>query len=125
MTLAAKIALVPPLLLSLLMGLTMLFAPDLAAEGLGGFNGATELGAATLRADLSAFFLTSAIAILGALFAGKREWLWVPVALYGLAAFGRIIDVLFTGLGAGELQPIVVEILVVILVLFARGSRRS
>ncbi len=125
MKLAAKIALVPPLLLSLLMGLMNLFAPDRAAEALGGFSGSTELGAATLRADLSAFFLTAAIAILGALFAGKRHWLWAAASLYGLAAIGRIIDVLFTGMGAGELQPIIIEIFVVILILFAMRSRPS
>ena len=123
MKLIAKLALVPPLLLSLLMGLMCLFAPDRAADALGGFAGTTELGAATLRADLAAFFLTAAIGLLGAMFAGKRHWLWAPMALFGLAAMGRVVDILFTGMGPGELQPILIEIAVVLLVLFAMRSR--
>lgn len=123
MKLIAKLALVPPLLLSLLMGLMCLFAPDRAADALGGFAGTTELGAATLRADLAAFFLTAAIGLLGAMFAGKRHWLWAPLALYGLAAVGRVVDVLFTGLGAGEMQPILIELAAVALIAFAMRSR--
>lgn len=71
-----------------LLGLRGLFNPAVYTEMLGVTGDA--IGMNTARADLSAFFLVSAIsAAIGALIPGWQRALLVPAALFGAAFVGR------------------------------------
>lgn len=88
--------------------------------GLFGITGdATAIN--TVRADLSAFFLVSAVgALIGALRPAASKALLVPAALFGTALAGRIIGlVLGDGLTPGITQAIISEALSVALLLGA------
>lgn len=126
MTNLQKLALIPPLLLGLVMGMLALFAPDRLADALGGFEATGPVGQATLRADLAAFFLTGALGGAMALFKGRRDWLWAPLSLFGMAVVGRLIDGVLSGFASGAFQPIMVELVMCGLILFAmRGSKST
>ena len=104
-------------LFSLAMGLMALASPVQLGETLG-IGALSPLGLNALRADIGAFFLASAIACGLALFAGRPHWLWGAAALYGLAAAGRILGVAIDGAPEGIVQPITVEIVIVVLAVF-------
>ena len=118
---AARIGVALAGLFSLIMGSMAILTPvdlgnalGLAAQG--------PLGLNALRADMGSFFLASAIACGLALFAGRPNWLWGAAALYGLAVTGRIIGVIVEGPPAGVVQPIVIELVLVVLLVF--GAKR-
>lgn len=128
MHLIARIAVILVGLFSLLLALTAVAAPDFMAEIMG-FPDPTPLGMSTIRGDLTAFFGLSALASGGAILAGKIDWLWAAVLLYGVTALGRTISWIVDGGGPGIGQSIIVEVVVaVVLVLSARvlkaGARR-
>lgn len=112
-------------LLSLGLGLFTLVTPDAAGE----FLGITEqsgVGRATVRGDIAALFLTSAIGCGGALFAGKRKWLLAPLALYSIVLLGRLIELAVAGPAIGAYTPIIVEItMIAALLLGLRTFRRT
>ncbi len=89
----------------LLLGVRGLIDPAVYADALGVTPG-DAMGKSTIRADLSAFFIVSAVfAALGALpyRDGRRRrhfWLLVPAGLFGTALIGRAI-----GLADGGLTP--------------------
>lgn len=116
----ARIAVVLAGLFSLAMGLMAFASPTELGETLG-IGALSPLGLNSLRADLGAFFLASALAALLALFAGRPNWLWGAATLYGLAAIGRIIGVVADGAPEGVVQPIVIELVAV--ALFAFGAK--
>ena len=101
-------------LFSALMGFISITSPTRIAAALGIVTDA-PLGLNTIRADVSAFFLTAALACGFALLRGKRSWLLAPLALYGIAVLGRILDVALVGAPAGAAQPIVIELVCVTL----------
>ncbi len=107
-------------LFSLGLGLNALFAPDALAASLG-VEAVSDLGRSALRADLGAFFLASAVAAAGALFASRPGWLYGAALLYGLALGGRLIDMLLAGVPEGVMAPLVIETVMVGLSLF--GAR--
>ncbi|MBS0504892.1 MAG: hypothetical protein JSS55_14055 [Proteobacteria bacterium] len=75
-------------------------------------------GLATLRADMSAFFLVSG---LWAFYAAWKEYgtaLLVPAALYGIAISGRAVNLVAAGPYEGAVMPMTVEALLVALCLF-------
>lgn len=114
---AARIGVALAGLFSLIMGSMAILTPvdlgnalGLAAQG--------PLGLNSLRADMGAFFLASAIACGLALFASRPQWLWGAAALYGLAVIGRFIGIVVEGPPAGVIQPVVIELVLVALLVF-------
>lgn len=113
----ARIAVALAGLFSLAMGLMAFASPAELGEMLG-LGALSPLGLNSLRADLGAFFLASAIASLLALFAGRPNWLWGAAALYGLAVIGRGLGVILEGAPEGVVQPIVIELVAVAFFIF-------
>jgi hypothetical protein len=123
MSLIAKLALVPPFLVGLLLSAQALFMPAKLSETLGGIAGTGPVGNATIFADFAALFVTFTICIAGALFAGKRGWLIAPILLFGLTAVGRIFYGVSNGFAEGAIQPIAIEVVMSALMIFAMRSK--
>ncbi|MHA6318397.1 hypothetical protein ACXYN8_12150 [Altererythrobacter sp. CAU 1778] len=99
-----------------LLGLNFLVNPGSAAAGFGLMaDGST--GLATLRADMTAFFLVSAVAAITGAWRYNGDILLVPAALFGVAFFGRLVSIFGDGTGADFWQPMAVEALSVVLML--------
>ena len=112
-------------LFSLAMGLTALASPVQLGDTLG-IGALTPLGLNSLRADLGAFFLASAIASFLALFFSRANWMWGVACLYGLAVLGRFLGVAVDGAPEGIAQPVTVELVLVVLSVYgARTLGRS
>lgn len=109
---------------SLAMGLNAWIAPQRLGAALG-ITGVGDMGINSLRADLGAFFLASAIVCGAALLAGRVRWLYMAALLYGLAAAGRIIGVLAAGAPDGVAGAIVVEVALVAVLLFGARTLRA
>lgn len=107
-------------LFSMALGLNALFAPEALADALG-IAAVSDLGRSAVRADLGAFFLASAIACAGALFAARPSWLYGAALLYGLALTGRVLDIVLAGAPEGVGVPIFIESVMVAALLF--GAR--
>ncbi|GHA93939.1 hypothetical protein GCM10009069_16310 [Algimonas arctica] len=119
----AKLALIPPFLIGILLTFQALFVPAKLSETLGGIAGTGPVGNATIFADFAALFVTFTICVAGALFAGKRGWLFAPICLFGFTAIGRIYFGLMNGFAPGALQPIAIEIVACALMIFALRSK--
>ena len=104
-------------LFSLAMGL-MAFAQPVQLGEMLGLGALSPLGGNSLRADLGAFFLASALAALLALFAGRAQWMWGAAALFGLAVIGRLLGVAVVGAPECVVPPIVIELVLVALAVF-------
>ena len=125
MTWIARIAIALVGLFSLGMGLMALSSPVQLGNTLG-IGALTPLGLNSLRADLGAFFLASAIASFLALFFGRANWMWGVACLYGLAVLGRFLGIAVDGAPEGIAQPVTVELVLVVLSVFgARTLGRS
>jgi len=96
-------------LFSTLMALIALSSPPKIAAALGIITDA-PLGLNTIRADVGAFFLVAALACAGELLRGKRSWLLAPLAVYGIAACGRVLGIALDGPPEGVAQAIIVEV---------------
>lgn len=116
----ARIAVALVGLFSLVMAAQAVAMPDRLGAMLG-LGAIAPVGIHTLRADIGAFFLASAVACGGALFAGRVQWLWGAVLLYGSVAALRLLSLLLSGGGEGVVEPIVVELVLVALAVF--GAR--
>ena len=123
LSMPAKLALVLPLLIGLFMAVQAIFMPDRLVEALGGLSATGPVGEASLYSDFIAYFSTYTIGIMAALFLGKRDWLFAPIALFGITAIGRIGHGLFHGFAEGALMLIIVEIVMCALMLFAWRSK--
>jgi hypothetical protein len=121
MTQALRLAVGLAGLLFLLIGLAFLVRPAemgarffLEAQG--------SQGLATIRADLTAFFLV------GGLFAALGAWrrdadaLKVPLLLLAIALFGRTVSLVVDGRGPEALQPMVVEAVFIGLIVAAQRA---
>lgn len=105
-------------LFSLAMGLMTLVDPVRMGEVLG-LTSLSEMGRNTVRADISAFFLASAIACGGGLFTGRSNWFFAAALLYGMAVSGRLIDALIAGAPDRLAGSVVIELILVGLALIA------
>jgi hypothetical protein len=119
MTLVLRLAVGLGGILFILIGLAFLIHPTemgalffLQAQG--------SQGLATIRADLTAFFLV------GGLFALVGAWrrdataLNVPLLLLALALLGRTVSLVVDGRGPDALQPMIVEALFIALIVAAQ-----
>ena len=114
----AKLAATLVGLFSIVMGLLAWVDPVKVGE-IVGLVGPAELGQHTLRGDLGAVFLASAIGCGLALFQGKTMGLKLPIIIYGLVLVGRLISLVLTGNGPGVMQPIIIEVVLIGLSVFA------
>lgn len=81
-------------------------------------------GLATLRADMSAFFLVSGLWAFHAAWKGQGVALLVPAALYGIAISGRAVNLAVAGSYEGAAIPMIVEAALVMLCLFGYRTLR-
>jgi hypothetical protein len=72
-------------------------------------------GQATLRADMSAFFLISAAWAFYSAWTGRGAALLVPGALYAVAITGRAVNLIVNGPFAGAALPMIVEAMLIVL----------
>lgn len=105
-------------LFSLAMGLMAWIDPSKVGDIIG-LTGVAELGQHTLRGDIGAVFLASALGCGLALFKGKVAGLKLPIIIYGFVLIGRLISFVLTGNGAGVMMPIVTEVVLIALSIFA------
>ncbi|QWC57181.1 DUF4345 domain-containing protein [Erythrobacter sp. 3-20A1M] len=96
------------------LGLAFLFAPEQQGASLG-LAAAGSLGRSTLRADMTAFFVLAGGGFLYAAIRQRALALAVPMALFGIAFFGRLVGILADGATHDVLLPLTVEALMVAL----------
>ena len=120
----AKIAAALVGLFSLAMGLLAWVDPVKVGE-IVGLVGPSELGQHTLRGDIGAIFLASALGCGLALFRGKVMGLKLPIIIYGLVLIGRLISLVVTGNGVGVMQPILIEVVLIGLSVFAYKTLKA
>jgi hypothetical protein len=75
-------------------------------------------GEATLRADMSSFFLIGAAWAFYAAWTQRGGALLVPGALYAVAIAGRLLNLLVNGFFAGAVLPMIVEAMLIVLCVF-------
>tara|TARA_B100000886_G_scaffold75203_2_gene48627 strand:+ start:2212 stop:2538 length:327 start_codon:yes stop_codon:yes gene_type:complete len=98
------------------MGLQWLIDPTSAANGLGMVL-LSEHGLSTQIGDFSSFFLVIGTFTLCAAYKNNTVWLYTPIALFGFAAFSRIIAFLFHD-AALSTDKILVELILAGFLLF-------
>lgn len=81
-------------------------------------------GLATLRADMSAFFLVGAGFAAHAAATGRGRGLFVPGALYAVAISGRAVNLLAAGGYQGAATPMIVEAALILLCWFGWRTLR-
>jgi hypothetical protein len=82
-------------------------------------------GMASLRADFTAFFVAGGGFALYAAWQGIARPLRVPLALLGLALFGRVVSLVADGPAPTAFPPMAVEAVMIALLLLARRSARA
>ena len=105
------------------LGLMFFFATDQAAAGFF-VTPQGAAGLATLRADMSAFFLVGAAFALHAAIASRGAGLLVPGALYAVAITGRAVNLIVAGSYDGAAIPMIVEAVLVLLCWFGWRTLR-
>lgn len=99
-----------------LIGFAFMFAPQGPAE-IFALAPQGSQGWSSLRADMSAFFLTFA------LFAGYGAWstrpspLLVPLALMTIAFVGRIVSIAADGMGPDAWRPMAIELVAIVILI--------
>ncbi|GAO38045.1 hypothetical protein SCH01S_03_00190 [Sphingomonas changbaiensis NBRC 104936] len=81
-------------------------------------------GQATLRADMSSFFLIGAAWAFYAAAKGRGAALLVPAALYAVAITGRAVNLAVNGYFAGAALPMIVEAMLILLCVFGYKALR-
>jgi len=107
-------------LFDLMMGVNFFIDPQAAAAG-AGFSVApiNPTGLATIRADMTAFFVVSGLAMMWGAWRRNADLLVVPAGLFGMAMVIRILTALTVGPGPDYLLPIAVEAVHFVLLLAA------
>ncbi|MGJ8536180.1 MAG: DUF4345 family protein [Parasphingopyxis sp.] len=82
-------------------------------------------GLATLRADFSAFFLTTGLFALYAAAKSRPGALVAPLFLVAIAFIGRIVSLALDGMAPTALQPMVVEALTIVIFLLGYRSAKT
>lgn len=76
------------------------------------------MGLASIRADMTAFFLVAGGCLIWGAWARKGDPLLVSAALMGIALLGRIVTLVIDGPHDGFILPMIVEGVTVIVALF-------
>jgi hypothetical protein len=107
-------------LFDLMLGITFFLNPQVSAAGAGFSIAPLNLtGLATIRADMTAFFLVSGVAMMWGAWRRNADLLVVPTALFGVALAIRVLTALTMGTGPQYLLPIIVEAVHFVLLLAA------
>jgi hypothetical protein len=102
-------------------GLGFLLIPEKLAAGFF-LSPIGQQGMATLRADFPGFFIgASVFALLGA-WRADAQLLLVPMLMLGLALTGRFVSIAIDGMAPTAIQPMVVEVVMLVILLVARRS---
>lgn len=75
-------------------------------------------GIATMRADMTSFFLVAAICALYGAWKGRAVPLLVPMLLFGIALFGRFVSLALDGASPTVAMPMIVEAVMIAVLLF-------
>jgi hypothetical protein len=105
-----------------LIGLLAWLQPEKLAAKLG-VAASNPLGAATLRADLGAFFVTAGVLALIAALRRAPRLLTAPLALISLALAGRLVALELEPLDSAMIPPMVAEAVMAIIFLAGRVLR--
>ena len=105
-------------LLFCLMGVGFLLNPA-TMGGDFGLSAAGAHGLASIRADMTAFFLVAGGCMIWGGWARKGDPLLVSAALFGIAFIGRVVGLIQDGTFDGYLQPMIVEATAVVITLVA------
>lgn len=99
-------------------GFTALLNPEniMADFGLSAID---DTGRNTVRADMGAFFICSALAAFAALVPGQKHWLLGSIALVGIAFLGRLFGIFLGGSTPAILQFMLTEAVAVGILVFA------
>jgi Domain of unknown function (DUF4345) len=108
---------------SLLIGLNGWRSPDALAKQLELVT-TGPLGLATMRADVSGLFLSIGIFMIMAAWRKNGVWAFGAMILVGTPLLGRVINLIANGAGAGTIQPMIIEAVLVILLVAARLAWR-
>lgn len=100
------------------MGIGFLFDPVASGADFG-LSPSGAHGLASIRADMSAFFLVAAACMIIGSWRRNGDLLLVPAGLFGIALLGRIIGYIADGPWDGFWMPMVVEAVAVIVLLIA------
>jgi hypothetical protein len=111
-------------LFGLAFGLMFLFATEQAAAAFF-VDPLGAAGLATLRADMSAFFLVGAGFALHVALSGRGNGLIVPGALYAVAICGRALNLAVAGSHDGALAPMIVEAALILMCWFGWRTLRT
>lgn len=104
-------------LLNLVLGGGFLF--DTVKSGKDFFLTADSIqGIATMRADMTSFFLVAALFALYGAWKGKASPLLVPAALFGIALSGRFISLAIDGASPTAAMPMIAEAIMIAILLF-------
>ena len=95
-------------------GLSFLLWPQSIAPGFG-LTPDGPLGWATVRADLTAVFVTCGICMMWGAWRRAGDVLLVPAMLFGIALAGRIVSAVSDGTYDNFWLPMIIEALVVVL----------
>lgn len=96
-------------------GLAFLFAPDTIAPGSFGLSPDGAKGWATLRADMTAFFILGGGCMMLGAWRRSGDVLLVPALLFGIAFTGRAVGAAMDGPYEGFWLPMTVEGAVVVI----------
>lgn len=75
-------------------------------------------GIATMRADMTSFFLVAALFALYGAWKGKANALLVPACLFGIALFGRFVSLAMDGASPTAFEPMIAEAVMIAVLLF-------
>lgn len=105
-------------LLFLFMGFGFLLDPVASGTDFG-LTASGAQGLATMRADMTAFFVVGAVCMMVGAWRRNGDLLLVPAGLFGLALLGRCVGLMVDGPWDGYWMPMLVEGAMVILLLIA------
>lgn len=105
-------------LLFLFMGFGFLFDPVAAGTDFG-LSPNSAQGLASIRADMTAFFVVGAVCMMVGAWRRNGDLLLVPAGLFGVALLGRFVGLAVDGPWNGYWMPMLVEAVMVIVLLIA------
>ncbi len=82
------------------------------------------VGGAAMRADVGGIFLAVAIFAFVAAWQQSRAWAFGVIVLVGSALTGRFVGLVMDGAGTGTIEPMLIEVIVIAVMLWAYTAWR-
>jgi len=108
-------------ILDLVIGTGFLVNPSVSGSDFG-LDVARTHGSSTLRGDMTAFFYIAAISMAWGAWKRRGDVLLPALGLFGIAFLGRLINLIVEGAYDGWWQPMAIEALHIIVLLWAIRS---